>query len=304
VSKESRRAARSAERQRSAGAGSSGPSGGARAGRRERPRRLEQKSFFERYRSLLIGGVVVAIVAVAFSVIFVGATQASYSCSTEWEPSPTASPAPGASARLGYLQDEMGNSHSVAKPQRYTFCPPATGTHYNLNGVGPIAPRVYGPDDSIGPSNWIHNLEHGGLVILYRGNSDGATEAGLDRFRSFFDTFPDSPICKLPKGTMSPVIARFDAMKWPFAALVWGRVLPLPEWDANLVLQFYATESERLDANGAWVAPPEPQCPQPSVSPEPSASPAGSAAPSSSASEAPSASAAPSASVAASPSPS
>jgi hypothetical protein len=301
VSKESRRAARAAARQGSADTGSSGPSGAQRAGRRERPRRLAEKPFLERYRSLLIGGVVVAIGAVALSVIFVGATQASYSCGIEWEPTPTSAPAPGATARLGYIQDGMGAAHNVTRPQRYTFCPPATGTHHNLTGIGPVDPRVYGPDDSIGPTNWIHNLEHGGLVILYRGDSEGATEAGLDRFRSFFDALPPSPICELPTGALSPVIARFDAMKWPYAALVWGRALPLPEWDANLVLEFYATESERLDPDGAWVAPPEPQCPLPSVSPAPSASGDASAAPSPAAAPSSNASASPDASASTAP---
>lgn len=302
MSKESRRAARAAARQAGTAPASSGPSGSPRAGRRERTRRVAEKPFLERYRTLLIGAVVVAIGAVALSVIFVGATQAAYSCAIEWEPPPTASPAPGATQRLGYQQDDMGANHNVAKPQRYTFCPPATGTHFNLNGIGPVDPRVYGPDDSIGPSNWIHNLEHGGLVILYRADSEGATAAGLDRFRAFFDALPPSPICELPRGAMSPVIARFDAMKWPYAALVWGRVLPLPEWDANQVLEFYATESERIDRDGAWVTPPEPQCPLPSMSPAPSASPgaSGSAAPSASASApaspAPSASPSPAAS--------
>ncbi|HSL33135.1 MAG TPA: DUF3105 domain-containing protein [Candidatus Limnocylindrales bacterium] len=293
MSKESRRAARAAARQ--PGTGSSGPSGGARAGRRERPRYVERRSFLERYRTLLIGGVVVAIGAVALSVIFVGATQAAYSCGIQWEPSPTTAPAPGATARIGYLQDGMGADHNVAKPQRYTFCPPATGNHYNLAGsLGPVAPRVYGPNDNVGPSNWIHNLEHGGLVILYRGDSEGATQAGQDRFQRYLESLPNSPICDLPTGQLSPVIGRFDAMRWPYAALVWGRVLPLPEWDADLVTQFYLTEAERLDADGAWVSPPEAQCPAPSTSPSPS----GSAAPSAgaSASPAPSGSAAPSAS--------
>jgi hypothetical protein len=40
----------------------------------------------------------------------------------------------------------------------------------------------------------------------------------------------------------------------------------MQEWDPNLVLQFYATESERLDAEGQFVTPPEPQCAAPSPS--------------------------------------
>ena len=285
MSKESRRAARNAraaERQPS-----TGPSGAARAGRRERVRHVEQKKpFIQRYRTAIIGVVIVAVAAVAVGLVFVQSTQASYTCSILFDPSPTPSPSPGESTRIGFAQDNMGALHEVSRPQRYTFCPPASGNHYNQPGVlGPIVPRVYGPNDSVGPPNWVHNLEHGGIVILYRGDSDGATDAGQQTFKDFFNTFPNSPICQLPAGRISPVIARFDSMKWPYAALVWNRVLPLPEWDPNLVLQFYATESERLDADGAFVAPPEPQCaaPSPSVSPGASGSPApsGSAAPAS-----------------------
>jgi hypothetical protein len=270
VSKESRRASRNA---RAATRTSSGPTGSARAGRRERVRHYDhQEPFLQRYRTAIIGVVVVAVAAVVVGLVFVQSTQASYSCSVEFNPSPTPSPEAGSSQRLGFAEDLMGQLHEVAKPQRYTFCPPASGNHYNGAGIGPIAPRVYGPSDSVGPPNWIHNLEHGGLVVLYRGDSEGATDAGQEQFKQFFDSFPPSPVCEIPAGRLSPVVARFDSMAWPYAALVWGRVLPLPEWDPNLVLQFYATESERLDADGAFVAPPEPQCAAPSASPGASSS--------------------------------
>jgi hypothetical protein len=289
VSKESRRASRNA---RAAGRNpSTGPSGATRAGRRERVRHIEQKQpFVQRYRTAIIAVAVVAVVAVVAGITFVQATQAAYSCSIEFDPSPTPSPSADASSRLGFAEDYMGNSHQVSRPQRYTFCPPASGNHYNQPGVlGPIIPRVYGPNDSVGPPNWVHNLEHGAVVILYRGDSEGATDAGQQRFKQFFDSFPASPICQLPAGRLSPVIARFDQMEWPYAALVWNRVLPLPEWDPDLVLKFYATESERLDADGAFVAPPEPQCAAPSQSPAPGGSAAPSAAPSAPPSASPSA---------------
>ena len=265
---------------------------------------------FERYRSLIVGGVVVLVAAVAVGLLVVQTTQAAYSCTIEWEPAPTGSPAAGATPRLGYTQEIMPSTHDVARPQTYTFCPPASGKHLNVSGQGPIVPRLFRPDDTVGPINWVHNLEHGGLVILYRGDSPGATAEGQQAFRNFFDTFPPSPICQVPPGRLSPVIARFDDMKWPFAALVWGRVLPMETWDPALALQFYATESERRDADGAFVVgfPPEPQCLAPSQAPGPSGSAApASAAPSDSpapAAGSPAASgAAPSASPAASPSP-
>ena len=306
MSKESRRAARNAARTAREGAASTGPSGSPRAGRRERIRRVEQKSFLERYRSLLVGAAVVAVAAVVIGLVVTQTTSAAYSCSITWEPAPTPSPAAGATPRLGYAQDVMVSTHDVARPQNYTFCPPASGKHLNATGQGPIVPRLFRPDDSVSPINWVHNLEHGGLVILYRGDSPGATTDGQQAFRTFFDTFPPSPICQVPPGRLSPVISRFDQMKSPFAALVWGRVLPMETWDPALALQFYATESERRDADGAFAAgfPPEPQCAAPSQSaapsapapsPEASGSPAASSSPAASGATAPSASPDPSA---------
>ena len=120
----------------------------------------------------------------------------------------------------------------------------------------------------MGPSNWVHNLEHGAVVILYRNDSPGATAAGQQAFRDYISSFPASPICHLPVGALSPVIARFDDMPHPYAALVWDRVFYLDTWDPGLVTQFYLTESERLDSSGtAFAAPPEPQCAAPSAAP-------------------------------------
>ena len=125
------------------------------------------------------------------------------------------------------------------------------------------------------PQGWIHNLEHGALVVLYRGNGEGATEAGQAAMRAFFDRYPVSPICGFQPGTsVGPVFARFDEMATPFAALVWGRVLPLQSLDEASILQLDATYGERTS--------PEDLCPDKRVSPSPSASASGSAAPSAS----------------------
>ena len=291
MSKESRRASRAAARADGTRAASSGPSGSPRAGRRERPRYIERRSFVERYRNLLVGGVIVAVVAVLAGLIFLQATQAAYTCGTIWTPAPTPSPLAGASNRLGYVQPDMGNTHiPVGKSQKYTYCPPASGNHINTAGVGPISPaRIFKPTDTVVPQQWIHNLEHGALVILYKTDSPGATADGLAQFQQFFDAFPASPVCQVPPHKLSPIIAPFNDMPTPFTALVWDRVLPMDTWDPTLALKFYQTESERLDANGDFVAPPETQCPAPSKSPSPSEStaPSGSAAPSSAPSDSP-----------------
>jgi hypothetical protein len=95
-------------------------------------------------------------------------------------------------------------------------------------------------------------------------------------------------VCGVPGGTLSPVIARFDDMPHPYAALVWDRVFYLDTWDPALVTRFYLTESERLDANGQLVAPPEKVYCNPSARPA-SPAPSDSAAPAASGSPAASA---------------
>jgi hypothetical protein len=262
-----------------------------------------EPTFLERYRSLIVTVAGVAIVGVVGLFIFVGAAQPAYACSNIFNPSPTPTVDPSSSTRLGFQEDDMGANHVAGPPQTYLYCPPASGNHMNVANVAPAPARVYRPDDKIGPLNWIHNLEHGGMVILYRNDSPGATTAGIQAFRDYFASFPPSPVCGVPAGQIAPVIARFDDMPHPYAALVWDRVFYLDTWDPALVTKFYLTESERLDANGQLVAPPEKVYCNPSARPvaTPSTAPSGSAdasapAPSESPALSPQPSAAPSAS--------
>ncbi len=271
-----------------------GTPSGSRAGRRDRARVTYERSFTERYRGAIVAVAAVAAVALIAIFVFASASSTAYACTTEWDPAPTPAPAAGATPNLGYVQPDMGRRHAaVGEKVTYTYCPPASGSHDNAAGAGPIQPRVYGPNDVTIPEGWVHNLEHGAMVILYRGRDGdpGVSAAGQQELRTLFNTFPASPICGIAPGTsVGPVIARFDQMAWPYAAMVWGRVLPLQTLDTAQILQFYAQYGERTN--------PEPQCTvtpsaapsaEPSAAPSAGASEAPSAAPSGPASEAPSA---------------
>ena len=262
-----------------------------RAGRRERVRYQPKRSFMERYRTAIIGVAVVAAIVLIGAFVFTSATAAAYACSNLFEPAPTASPAADASPQPGFVQPDMGNAHvALGAKVTYTNCPPASGRHYNATGAGPITPRLYAPTDTLIPQNWVHNLEHGALVLLYRGDSAAATPEGQNELRTLYTSFPPSPVCGIPAGAgPGPVFARFDDMAYPVMALVWDRVLPLQSVDAAAILQFYSLYAERAN--------PEQQCTAPSASPpastEPSGSPTASGSPAASGSAAPSASTAP-----------
>ena len=167
----------------------------------------------------------------------------------------------------------MGRGHILPPEfQRYTSCPPASGIHYAPPG-GPITARYYGPDDATTPQGWIHNLEHGGLVILYSCDKGACDDATQQQLQDLFKTFPNSPVCNIPRGNVGPVIARFEEMKAPIAALLWGRVLFQQKLDTQQILDYFNTQAELKN--------PEPQCARPRRrrSPAQSAAPSESAAP-------------------------
>jgi hypothetical protein len=222
----------------------------------------------------------VAGVVLISAFVFASAGAPAYACTQEWIAQPTASPPPGASPDPGYVQPDLGRRHAeTGEKVTYTYCPPASGPHYNQSAVGPINPRPYGPSDRAIPQGWIHNLEHGALVVLYRGleGDPGPSPEAQATLQDLFDNFPPSPVCGIQPGTsQGPVIARFDDMPTPYAAMVWGRVLPLNELDTAQILEFWQIWGERTN--------PEALCAPASSSPsaEPSPSAAASQAPSAS----------------------
>ena len=267
---------------------STSPTGTSRAGRRETPRRrYDEPSTFERFRTPIIAVAVVAVVVAVGAFVFTSASSAAYACATV---DTVQTPVEG---ELGQIQADMGNTHvSSGEKVNYAVCPPASGKHINQPPRGPIPARIYGPDDAAAPNGWVHNLEHGGLVLLYSCDKGACDDASLAQLQPFFDGFPASAVCQIPPGAVGPVVARFEEMPTKYAALIWDRVLYLDTLDVQQIYDFYLRYGEQVTDDGQWISPPEPQCNPPS--PEPSAS--AEASPSASAAASPVASPSPSAS--------
>ena len=222
----------------------------------------------QRWRTPLVALVVIALVAGVSVFVFASATAQVYACTT-------VDTVKSVEGQLGQIQPDMGNQHvNTGDEVTYPVCPPASGKHVNRSGFGPLRPNVYGPDDNSVPNGWIHNLEHGGLVLLYSCEKGACDEAQLQQLQEFSNNLPNTPICDIPTGVVGPVVARFEQMPTRYAALIWNRALYLDELDSEAIYEFFTTYAERVSDDGSWITPPEPQCTPPSPSPETSPSPA------------------------------
>ena len=244
------------------------------------PTRLREpqrpRSPLERYRGRLLGIGVVAVVLVVGGFVFLGASSPAYACTSVLQPEAAASAAPGETPRLGQVTRDLGRTHvDAGSSVTYEFCPPTSGSHYNASRLGPIPPLFYAKDDATVPEGWIHNMEHGGMVVLYR-CPEGCGTSAQTSLAALQGQLPASPICAFPS-TANVVVTRFDQMPTPYAAVVWGRVLFLNSLDVGAITTFYAQSADQG---------PEPWCQQamPGYTPGPgaAASPAASVAPSAS----------------------
>jgi hypothetical protein len=234
--------------------------------RRSRP--AARQSFADRNRSrLILAGALIVALALG-GLVYVNLTTPAYACSQQWTAEPTSTPAPGATPRLGYNQEDMGHFHEpVGTAVKYSLCPPASGNHWSSIPLGPIPPRVYGPNEKTVPEGWVHNLEHGALVLVYncgKNGGDGCSDTAQATMKALYNSWPASPICGFHAGDsgIGPVMTRFDDMAYPYAALVWDEILPLQTLDTQAsqqVLTFFQQEGERFN--------PEHQCAAPSAAP-------------------------------------
>lgn len=214
---------------RAGGSGLAGGSTRTRAATRPSERRLPGPL-------LLAGVLAVAVIAVVgFGLLSGGGPSVgSYTCEQLLQPQQ------GATAANPIVTPNLGNTHvRTGSNTEYPVCPPASGPHYNERGVGPLAPGFYTAGAGFGPGSWVHNLEHGFVVVLFR-CADGTcpSDDELNEIRSFVLNGPSTPSA-VACGYQSKVLAaRFDDMATPFALLAWDRVLLLDSFDPPVALDF------------------------------------------------------------------
>lgn len=134
----------------------------------------------------------------------------------------------------------------------YGSNPPTSGPHY------PTWAAYTTFDFAVPPGFWVHDLEHGGVVVTYN-CPDGCAD-DVASLQAFLDARPADPLCD------PPVHARIVVTPDPdldarFAASAWGWALESDHFDLDALGAFldahYGHAPENTCANGST----DPTCP-------------------------------------------
>lgn len=113
----------------------------------------------------------------------------------------------------------------------YAANPPASGSHYSAASVAPIAEGFYAT--AIRPEIWVHNLEHGDVVILYDCAGNCPMEL-LDQLRSLIDAASPSAF-----GTKKLVLTRYPGLRPSIMAVAWNVQHDFERFDNAGLLSFH-----------------------------------------------------------------
>ncbi|HLB78518.1 MAG TPA: DUF3105 domain-containing protein [Candidatus Dormibacteraeota bacterium] len=135
---------------------------------------------------------------------------------------------------VGQVVPSEGQQHVQAGTQvTYQHQPPTSGSHYSQAGLAPVAWQTIG---TLQPEVWVHNLEHGGIVVLYN------CPTGCDNLQKQLTTYVNSIVPAEPqygeyKIILSPYSQGMGTHK--VALLAWGRIEFLDGYDQAKITQFY-----------------------------------------------------------------
>jgi len=110
--------------------------------------------------------------------------------------------------------------------------PPSSGPHY----VSTLTTGFY--STPVPEGSYVHNLEHGYIVVLFKRTVNGAVLA--EQLQDLPDRFPAGKY-----GGVKLIVAPYDDMDTPVVALAWDRELPMNVVSRDHLLGFYRQYVDR-----------------------------------------------------------
>jgi hypothetical protein len=130
-------------------------------------------------------------------------------------------------AAVGTAVPSLGGQHVQVGAQHvpYNSTPPTSGPHWDT----PADWSLY--REPVPEERWVHNLEHGGIVILYN-CAQGCPDL-TGRLDTLFKTAPRSKL-----GNVKLLITPYDKVPNRLTLVAWNYYLPLDDYDDAVVRGF------------------------------------------------------------------
>jgi hypothetical protein len=123
----------------------------------------------------------------------------------------------------------------AGQPIYYRNNPPVAGPHYDSTYP------TYGViEEPVAPGFWVHNLEHGAVVVLYR--CDEACPGLVDDLRSLYRTLEANR--NSVTGQPRLLVVPYPELSAQLAMIAWGESVLLDHFDAEVITDFY---NQRVD---------------------------------------------------------
>lgn len=154
------------------------------------------------------------IVVAVFALLIIGGAGVLYFLTNPPNFGGTTKFATGKSVGAAYAVADEGRGH-VTRPTTvaYKHQPPSSGSHYSDS----LAPRPWGTNhDAILAQEYVHNLEHGGVALLYR-CSGSECDDFYSQAQQLFGQLPKDPKFGEVKFVSSP----YQNMTPKFALVAW-----------------------------------------------------------------------------------
>jgi len=126
-------------------------------------------------------------------------------------------------------------------PLQYTHRPPSSGMHYGTVPQ-PQEYRMY--DTPLTPGRWVHMLEHGAIVVLYR--PDLCDSACVQQLGTFYDNAPRSSLPGI--GIRHLAVTPYQDMDHAIAVVAWGYIDEMDQVDTDRIMADYKS---KVDASSA-----------------------------------------------------
>ncbi len=180
-------------------------------------------------RNLFIIGGILGTAAVAILIVALALNHAAQVSTQNRLPFQTVS------GTVGQPVPDAGRNHiDPSTTPTYKFYPPASGPHYSAQGIAPVPWQTI---DTLQEGQYVHNLEHGGMAILYdcpSGTDCTTLKNALENYVK--NLAPAEPTYNEVKVVLTPYS---KGMQKKVALVAWDYIEFLDGYDQAEITRFY-----------------------------------------------------------------